>query len=164
MEEDTRELSRKLQSSFRMSDGSEIFYYSLPAMKEAGIGDTSVLPYSIRVVLESLARNCDGKGIKLEDVKELANWNPKNPSERDIPFNGCINSGDRFMSDTYLRIAARSTTAGTPVKSCISTLEYIATCVSVKNVEKSKWAFPDTLVGTDSHTTMINGLGVVGFL
>ena len=77
MEEDTRELSRKFQSSFRMSDGSEIFYYSLPVMKELGIGDTSILPYSIRVVLESLARNCDGKSIKLEDVKELASWNPK---------------------------------------------------------------------------------------
>ena len=231
MEEDTRELSRKLQSSFRMSDGSEIFYYSLPAMKEAGIGDTSVLPYSIRVVLESLARNCDGKGIKLEDVKELANWNPKNPSEHDIPFKvsrvlmqdftgvpavvdlaamrkyvsdinlspeliqplmpvdliidhsvqvDVFNSNDALVKNQEMEMKrnierykllkwannSMDNFRVFPPSSGIChqvNLEYIATCVSVKNVEKSKWAFPDTLVGTDSHTTMINGLGVVGF-
>ena len=231
MEEDTRELSRKLKSSFRMSDGSEIFYYSLPAMKEAGIGDTSALPYSIRVVLESLARNYDGKGIKLEDVKELANWNPKNPSERDIPFKvarvlmqdftgvpavvdlaamrkyvsginlspeliqplmpvdliidhsvqvDVFNSSDALVKnqememkrnwERYKLLKWASSSMDNfrvfPPSSGIChqvNLEYIATCVSIKNIEKSRWAFPDTLVGTDSHTTMINGLGVVGF-
>lgn len=231
MEEDTRELSRRLMLSFRMSDGSEIFYYSLPELKNIGIRDTSILPYSIRVVLESLARNHDGKGIKLEDIKELANWNPKSPSDRDVPFKvsrvlmqdftgvpavvdlaamrqyvsdknmspdliqpmmpvdliidhsvqvDVFNSHEALAKnqefemkrnlERYKLLKWASTSMDTfrvfPPSSGIChqvNLEYIATCVSLKNVEKDKLAFFDTLVGTDSHTTMINGLGVLGF-
>ena len=61
-------------------------YYSLPALEEQGIGKISRLPVSIRIMLESLLRNFDGKKIKEEDIKRLANWNATAPGEEVIPF------------------------------------------------------------------------------
>ena len=57
--------------SFKSSD-KVIFYYSLPELEKKGLGKISTLPFSIRVVLESLARNLDGKIITERDVRLLA--------------------------------------------------------------------------------------------
>ena len=49
-------------------------FYSLPALEKAGVGKVSRLPVSIRIVLESVLRNCDGKKVTEQHVRELANW------------------------------------------------------------------------------------------
>ena len=51
------------------------YLHSLPALEEAGVGPISKLPVSIRIVLESVLRNCDGKKVQARDVETLANWN-----------------------------------------------------------------------------------------
>src|SRR4249919_1628753 len=61
-------------------------YYSLPALEAAGIGKVSRLPVSIRIVLESVLRNCDGKKVTEEHVRQLANWAPKGARTDEIPF------------------------------------------------------------------------------
>ena len=62
-------------------------YYSLPALQnQAGFEGIDKLPVSIRIVLESVLRNCDGKRIVKEDVAALANWNPDNVGNKEIPF------------------------------------------------------------------------------
>ncbi|MFW6353832.1 MAG: hypothetical protein ACOC3I_05545, partial [Verrucomicrobiota bacterium] len=60
--------------------------YSLPALEEQGLGAISRLPVSVRVVLESVLRNCDGKRVAQEDVKALAAYDAKSPSKMEIPF------------------------------------------------------------------------------
>ena len=60
--------------------------HSLPALEELGIGPVSKLPVSIRIVLESVLRNCDGKKVQAKDVEALANWNAKAPAKEEIPF------------------------------------------------------------------------------
>src|ERR1700750_1686572 len=72
--------------SFDAGGGKKGFYYSLPALEEAGIGKISQLPVSIRIVLESVLRNCDGKKVAEKDVVALANWNAKEPANEEIPF------------------------------------------------------------------------------
>ncbi|MBT5716513.1 MAG: aconitate hydratase, partial [Opitutae bacterium] len=61
-------------------------YYSLPALEELGVGKISRLPVSIRIVLESLLRHCDGETVTQEDVRALANWSASETSDREIPF------------------------------------------------------------------------------
>ena len=61
-------------------------FYSLPALEKAGIGRISRLPVSIRIVLESVLRNCDGKKVRRKDVEALAKWNAKSPANEEIPF------------------------------------------------------------------------------
>src|SRR3954452_15111907 len=61
-------------------------YYSLPKLEQAGVGPISKLPFSIRVVLESVLRNYDGKRVTEEDVRTLANWQPKAERTEEIPF------------------------------------------------------------------------------
>jgi aconitate hydratase len=61
-------------------------YYSLPALEAAGIGRVSRLPVSIRIVLESVLRNCDGKKVTEAHVRQLANWAPNAPRTEEIPF------------------------------------------------------------------------------
>src|ERR1700731_2425469 len=72
--------------SFDAGGGKKGFYYSMPALEEAGIGKISQLPVSIRIVLESVLRNCDGKKLNEKDVVALANWNAKEPANEEIPF------------------------------------------------------------------------------
>ena len=73
---------------FPVSSGKTIQFYSLPALqKTLGLRvNISRLPLSIRILLESLLRNKDGKAITDEDVSSLASWNAKNPADREIPF------------------------------------------------------------------------------
>ena len=208
-----------------------IYYYSLPALKENKFPNLFRLPVSIRIMLESLLRNCDGKKVREEDIARLAEWNPKNPFEGDVPF--CVArvilqdfTGVPLLVDLAAMRDAISERGGDP--SCIEpevpvdlvvdhsvqvdrsgtkdsflfnletefnrnkeryeflkwgqqafktfrvvppgigivhqvNLENIATLVASKKVSEGTLLFPDTLVGTDSHTTMINGLGVVGW-
>ena len=72
--------------SFNLGNGKTGQLHSLPALEEAGVGPISKLPVSIRIVLESVLRNCDGKKVQARDVETLANWNAKAPAEEEIPF------------------------------------------------------------------------------
>src|SRR5687767_15580528 len=73
-------------STFDLGNGNSGRFYSLPKLEEAGIGATSKLPVSIRVVLESVLRNVDGKKITENDVRTLANWGGTAERTEEIPF------------------------------------------------------------------------------
>src|SRR6266478_6923871 len=225
----------KTLRKFDAGQGRDGFLFSLPALEEQGIGKISRLPVSIRIVLESVIRNCDGKKVRPKDVETLAKWNAKNPANEEIPFVvarivlqdftgvplvvdlAAMRSAverlggdpkiieplvpvdlvvdhsvqvDFFGSAEALRLnlemefkrnreryqflkwgqQAFSTFQLIPPGIGIVhqvNLEYLAKGVlsaqSTINHQPSTIFFPDTLVGTDSHTTMINGLGVVGW-
>jgi aconitate hydratase len=72
--------------TFDAGKGNTGFYYSLPVLEEKGLGKISRLPVSIRIVLESVLRNCDGKKVAEKDVETLAEWNAKAPAQEEIPF------------------------------------------------------------------------------
>lgn len=203
------------------------YFYSLPALEEREKCGIERLPVSIRLMLESLLRNCDGKRIKEEDVRSLARWNAKKPQDIDVPFvvsrvilqdfTGVpllvdlaamrdamaaqgkkaeiiepevpvdlivdhsvqvdrAGSEDAFMFNleaefsrnkeryTFLKWGQEAFKTFKVVPPGIGivhqiNLEHIATVVT----HNKDIAYPDTLVGTDSHTTMINGLGVLGW-
>ncbi len=202
-------------------------YYSLPALEAAGIGKISRLPVSIRIVLESVLRNADGKKVTEYDVRALANWNAKSPAQEEIPFIVARIVLQDFTGVPLLvdLAAMRSAVARlhkdpkiieplVPVDLVVDhsvQVDFFGTADAVrKNLEMEfnrnreryqllKWGqqafktfkvvppgigivhqvnleylakgvlnagdiyYPDTLVGTDSHTTMINGLGIVGW-
>ena len=60
--------------------------YRLTCLEQAGLGNISRLPYSIRVLLEAVLRNCDGYVVTEDDVKNLAAWNAASPAKLEIPF------------------------------------------------------------------------------
>jgi len=225
----------KTLKKFDAGNGREGFLYSLPALEEQGVGKISRLPISIRIVLESVLRNCDGKKVRRKDVETLANWNAKQPANEEIPFVvarivlqdftgvplvvdlAAMRSAvkrlggdpkiieplvpvdlvvdhsvqvDFFGSAQALRLnlemefkrnreryqflkwgqqAFKTFQLIPPGIGIVHqvNLEYLAKGVlsaqSTINHQPSTIFFPDTLVGTDSHTTMINGLGVVGW-
>ena len=66
-------------------NGKEIKYYSLSRLEGNGY-KISKLPFSLRVVLESLIRNFDGKSVREEDVANMAEWDPKKSNDKDVPF------------------------------------------------------------------------------
>lgn len=206
-------------------------YYSLPALAEQGLSKIRRLPISIRIILESLLRNCDGRRVKESDVIQLANWNAQQPIEGDVPFivsrvilqdftgvpllvdlaamrDAVASVGrnsneiepqvpvdlvidhsvqvDRARTDNafsfnmeiefernreryaFLKWGQQAFKTFKVVPPAIGivhqvNLEHIAEVVVAKKNEKETLLYPDTLVGTDSHTTMINGLGVVGW-
>src|SRR4026209_2142390 len=72
--------------TFSLSSGRSGQFYSLPQLEKDGIGPISKLPVSIRIVLESVLRNCDGKKITEDDVRALANWQPNGERTEEIPF------------------------------------------------------------------------------
>jgi aconitate hydratase len=76
----------KTLKKFDAGKGREGFFHSLPVLEEQGIGKISRLPVSIRIVLESVLRNCDGKKVRPKDVETLATWNAKKPANEEIPF------------------------------------------------------------------------------
>ena len=76
----------KTLKKFDAGNGREGFLHSLPALQEQGVGKISRLPVSIRIVLESVLRNCDEKKVRRKDVETLANWNAKKPANEEIPF------------------------------------------------------------------------------
>src|SRR3989441_10550442 len=72
--------------TFDLGNGQQGSFYSLPALEKAGVGAISTLPVSIRLVLESILRNCDGKKVTESNVKALLNWEPKAERTEEIPF------------------------------------------------------------------------------
>src|SRR5205085_7245624 len=71
---------------FDLGNGQRGDFYSLPQLEKAGVGPVSKLPVSIRLVLESILRNCDGKKVSEASVRALANWKPNAPRTEEIPF------------------------------------------------------------------------------
>ncbi len=213
--------------TFTTGSGAEGKFHSLSALAEDGFPNLSKLPVSIRIVLESLLRNVDDRKVTEADVKNLANYDAKNPGEYEIPFTvarivlqdftgvpllvdvaamrdaavargadasrieplvpvdlvvdhsvqadfaGSQSALDRNMAIEFIRNRERyeflkwgqqafDTFSVVPPGIGIVhqvNLEYLAKGV----LSKDGTYYPDTLVGTDSHTTMINGLGVVGW-
>jgi aconitate hydratase len=215
------------QQTFKKGDGGEGKFYSLPQLEKEGLGAISRLPVSIRIVLESVLRNYDGKKISEQDVKNLASWNATDERSNEIPFvvarvvlqdftgvpllvdlaamrsaveklgkdtamieplvpvdlvidhsvqvdySGSESAYQRNMEIEFRRNEQRykflkwGTQAfngfrvvppGIGIVHQVN-MEYLAVGV----FERNGVFFPDSLVGTDSHTTMINGLGIVGW-
>ncbi|MEC9001240.1 MAG: aconitate hydratase AcnA, partial [Candidatus Thermoplasmatota archaeon] len=214
-------------SEFETADGSKSSFAYIGALERAGICKLADMPVSIRILLESALRKCDGFLVTEEDVVRIASWNPKmTPSE--IPFSpsrvilqdftgvpavvdiaalrdAMVEMGgdpervnpqvpvdlvvdhsvqvdvsglfpdarERNLEMEYKRNLERyeflkwgqhsldNFRAVPPGRGIVHqvNLEWIAT---VAREEDGLW-MPDTLVGTDSHTTMINGLGVLGW-
>jgi aconitate hydratase len=69
-----------------LGGGQRGLLYSLPCLEKAGVGPISKLPISIRLVLESVLRNCDGKRVSEQNVRALANWKPNTTRTEEIPF------------------------------------------------------------------------------
>jgi aconitate hydratase len=205
------------------------YYYSLIALEEQEKCDIHRLPVSIRIMLESLLRNCDGKKVKEEDVQRLARWSAKEHQDFDVPFvvsrvilqdftgvpllvdlaamrdamavQGMdakdiepqvpvdlvidhsvqvdrSGSEDSFLFNLKMEFARNQeryeflkwgqeafktfkvVPPGIGIVHQVN-LEHIATVITCK--KDTNLLFLDTLVGTDSHTTMINGLGVLGW-
>ncbi|NVM53471.1 MAG: aconitate hydratase AcnA [Candidatus Helarchaeota archaeon] len=208
-----------------------ITIYNLNLLEELGIGKISSLPYSIKILLESVVRHVD-KGLVLkEDVKTLAQWNPKKGRKHEIPFiparvilqdftgvpavvdlaalrsamqrlsgnpaeinplipvdlviDHSIQVDHHGTSDAMIRnekkeiernkerytllrwaqMAFNNFRVVPPGRGIIHqvNLEYLASVVQLKKVNGEIVAYPDTLLGTDSHSTTINGLGVLGW-
>jgi aconitate hydratase len=227
---------------FDAGNGKPGRLYSLPALEKAGVGPVAKLPVSIRLVLESVLRNCDGKRVSEAAVRALANWKPTETRTEEIPFvvarivlqdftgvpllvdlaamrsavqklgknpkiieplvpvdlvvdhsvqvdfAGAADSMQRNLELEFSRnreryqflkwgMQAFDTFKVVPPGIGIVhqvNLEFLAKGVlsspSTSNSDKSRAGsqpstvfYPDTLVGTDSHTTMINGLGIVGW-
>ncbi|NDP41366.1 MAG: aconitate hydratase [Aromatoleum sp.] len=211
----------------KLASGAAVKFYSLPALESAGVGKISRLPVSIRIVLESVLRNCDGKKVSEEHVRQLANWAPTGQRSDEIPFvvarvvlqdftgvplladlaamrNVASEMGHNpkmieplvpvdlvvdhsVMIDFFRRPDAldlnmklefqrnneryqfmkwgmqafdtfKVVPPGIGIVHQVN-LEYLARGVH----QKGGLCYADTLVGTDSHTTMINGIGVVGW-
>src|SRR5690349_14561906 len=72
--------------TFPLADGKSGQFYSLPKLEQAGVGPVSKLPVCLRVVLESLLRNCDGRRVHEADVRQMAQWQPRADRTAEIPF------------------------------------------------------------------------------
>ncbi len=212
---------------FELGDGHSGHFYSLPALEKAGVGPISKLPVSIRLVLESVLRNCDGRKVSEANVRELANWKPNETRTAEIPFVVARIVLQDFtgvpllvdlaaMRDAVARLGKNPKIIEplVPVDLVVDhsvQVDFAGTADALgrnldleftRNRERYqflKWGmqafdtfkvvppgigivhqvnleylakgvlnshdvyYPDTLVGTDSHTTMINGIGIVGW-
>lgn len=221
----------KSRTQFEVN-GKAYDYYRLKKLEEEGVTELSRLPYSIRVLLESVLRQQDGRAITKEHVENLAKWGTAEVSKDiDVPFKPArvvlqdftgvptvvdLASLRKAMADLggdpnkinpeipvdlvvdhsvqvdaygfagalmknmdieferneerykFLRWAQtafdnyRAVPPATGIVHQVN-LEYLASVVLEKNDGIGNVAYPDSLVGTDSHTTMINGLGVLGW-
>lgn len=206
-------------------------YYRLKRLEEIGMVKLDLLPFSIRVMLESVLRNCNEKEITHQDVINLAGWKPKAIPRPSLPYRPARVvmqdfTGVPAMVDLAAMRSAMARLGGDPQKINPQVpvdlvidhsvqvdffaipdalarnaelefqrnreryeflhwgknafenfrvvppatgivhqvnLEFLASVVLSQEVDGTRLAYPDTLVGTDSHTTMINGLGVVGW-
>ncbi|MFZ0577752.1 MAG: aconitate hydratase AcnA [Psychrobacillus psychrotolerans] len=219
------------RTSFSLN-GKEYNYYRLAALEEAGIAKVSRLPYSIKVLLESVLRQYDGYVIKEDHVNQLAKWGKDANTEAEVPFKpsrvvlqdftgvpvvvdlaslrsamnemggnpdkinpaipvdlvidhsvqvdkyGTASALQANMDLEFERNAERynflkwaqtsydNFRAVPPATGIVHqvNLEYLAPIVHVnEGTDGTLETFPDSVVGTDSHTTMINGLGVLGW-
>jgi aconitate hydratase len=211
--------------------GRTVQMFSLPALAAAGFPEIARLPYSLKILLENLLRNEDGRFVKAADIEALAKWDVKSTAAREISFmparvllqdftgvpcvvdlaamrDGIARLGgdpnkvnplqpvelvidhsvqvdffgmaDAFQKNADLEFARnqeryaflrwgqsafnnfRVVPPDTGIVHQVN-LEYLARVVMTAESPEGTLAFPDTLVGTDSHTTMVNGLGVVGW-
>lgn len=221
--------------TFERGNGQQGAFYSLPQLERAEVGSVSRLPMSIRLVLESVLRNCDGERVSEQSVRALANWKPNAPRVEEIPFvvarillqdftgvpllvdlaamrsalkrlgrdPGIIeplvpvdlvvdhslqvdyhstpdalekNMGLEFHRNReryqFLKWGMQAFKKFKVVPPGIGivhqvNLEHLArglwSCATAGGEPPAPLFYPDTLVGTDSHTTMINGLGIVGW-
>ncbi|MDR4947459.1 aconitate hydratase AcnA [Neobacillus cucumis] len=218
------------RSSFE-ANGKRYQYYRLAALEEAGIGNVSKLPYSVKVLLESVLRQYDGRVIAKEHVENLAKWGTAELKEVDVPFKptrvilqdftgvpvvvdlaslrkamadlggdpdkinpektvdlvidhsvqvdayGASDSlkinmdyefernAERYQFLNWAQKSFNNYRAVPPATGIVHqvNLEFLADVVHVAEVDGELEAYPDSLVGTDSHTTMVNGLGVLGW-
>src|ERR1041385_8444534 len=212
---------------FELGDGSKGFFYSLPALEAAGLGKISCLPVCLRIVLESVWRNCDGKRVHEQSVRELSAWKPMEERTKEIPFVvarivlqdftgvpllvdlAAMRSAVARMGknpkmveplvpvDLVVDHSVQVDFAGTPDAfarnleiefrrnreryeflkwgmQAFDTFKVVPPGIGIVHqvnleflakgvLSKGGVYYPDTLVGTDSHTTMINGLGIVGW-
>ncbi|SDA24133.1 aconitase [Nitrosospira sp. Nsp18] len=215
------------QKEVALSASRKAKFYSLPALEASGVGKISRLPVSLRIVLESVLRNCDGKKVTEAHVRRLANWQPNAARMDEIPFvvsrillqdftgvpllvdlaamRGVAEKMGRnpklieplvpvdlvvdhsvqvdyYGNDQALNLnmemefrrnneryefikwgmqafdTFKVVPPGVGIVHQVN-LEYLARGVH----QKDGVVYPDTLVGTDSHTTMINGIGVIGW-
>jgi aconitate hydratase len=208
------------------ANGASHHYYSLPALEQAGF-KVSRLPVSIRLVLESLLRNCDGKRVAEPAIRDLAGWNAKAPRTEEIPFvvarivlqdftgvpllvdlaamrSAVVKLGKNpkiieplVPVDLVVDHSVQVDFAGTPDAlaknldleftrnreryeflkwgmQAFDTFKVVPPGIGIVHQVNLEYLakgvlnagdvyYPDTLVGTDSHTTMINGLGIVGW-
>ncbi len=219
------------RKSFEL-DGKRYNFYDLGALEQAGVGKVSKLPYSIKVLLESVLRQLDGRVITKEHVENLAKWGTNEVQEIDVPFKPSrvilqdftgvpavvdlaslrkamadlggdpdkINplkpvdlvidhsvqvdkygtqealglnmeleferNAERYQFLSWAQKSFNNYRAVPPATGIVHqvNLEFLANVVhALENEDGEYEAFPDTLVGTDSHTTMINGIGVLGW-
>src|ERR1022692_2263228 len=140
------------RSTLKVGD-KEYEIYRLEALDQQGIS-TKHLPYSLRILLENLLRTEDGRNVTKSEVHALAAWNKNSrPDKESYSF---LPWGQTVFRN--LAIVPPDTGIVHQVN-----LEYLARVVFVHESSGKRTAYPDTLVGTDSHTTMINGLGVLGW-
>jgi aconitate hydratase len=210
------------------ANGASHSFYSLPALAQAGFSRVPRLPVSIRLVLESLLRNCDGRRVSEQAIRDLAGWGATSPRTEEIPFVVARIvlqdfTGVPLLVDLAAMRAAVARLGKNPkiIEPLVPVDLVVDHSVQVdfsgsadalrKNLELEfsrnreryqflKWGmqafdtfkvvppgigivhqvnleylakgvladrqgviYPDTLVGTDSHTTMINGIGIVGW-
>ncbi|BCB03779.1 aconitate hydratase AcnA [Bacillus sp. KH172YL63] len=219
------------RSSFEL-EGKRYHYYRLKALEEAGVTKINRLPYSVKVLLESVLRQFDGRVINKEHVENLANWGSTEVKDAEVPFKpsrvilqdftgvpavvdlaslrkamadiggdpqkinpeipvdlvidhsvqvdkyGTANAlqvnmdlefernAERYQFLSWAQKAFENYRAVPPATGIVHqvNLEYLANVVhAVETTEGDFETYPDTLVGTDSHTTMINGIGVLGW-
>lgn len=225
----TNSIKQQAERQFSL-DGQQYYYYSLDTLQELGY-DMIHMPYSVKVLLESVLRQCDGKAITEEHIKKLANWTKEHNQESEVPFKpsrvilqdftgvpavvdltslrqamatvggdvskidpevrvdlvidhsvqvdqyGMKSSVDENIKMEFERNKERyqflkwaqkvfpNFHAIPPATGIVHqvNLEYLAEVVVKKKEGDKTYVYPDSLVGTDSHTTMINGLGVLGW-
>src|SRR5216684_2780076 len=157
--------------TFAPASGKTGQLYSLPQLEKEGVAKVSRLPVSIRIVLESVLRNFDGQKITEDDVRSVANWRPNAERTEEVPFVVARVLLQDFtgvpllvdlaaMRSAVLRLNKNPGVIPPGIGICHQVnLEFLGKCVW----EKNDLYYPDSLVGTDSHTTMINGLGIVGW-
>ncbi len=226
-------LNHPFKNSYRQLDtpSGKVGYFSLSALQEAGLGNVSSMPFSIKILLEAVLRECDDYAVTSDDVRTLAAFNAKNP-QGEIPFKparvvlqdftgvpavvdlAALRSAMKRMGGDPNKInpqvpvdlvidhsvqvdmfgqefafmfnveremernreryeflkwgqqAFQQFRVVPPGRGIVHqvNLEYLAQGVFTrKESDGSLTAYPDTLVGTDSHTTMINGLGILGW-
>ena len=218
------------RDSFQAPQGS-LGLYRLDRLEKAGVASVSKLPFSIRILLEAVLRNCDGFQVTQDDVVNLAKWNAAKPAELEVPFKPArvvlqdftgvpaivdlaamrdgmkslggdpqkinplipvdlvidhsvqvdyFGTADALSKNVHVEFERnreryeflrwgqqafanfRVVPPNTGIVHQVN-LEYLAKVVFQGEDHLGRVAFPDTLVGTDSHTTMINGLGVLGW-
>ncbi|MBI4198057.1 MAG: aconitate hydratase AcnA, partial [Chloroflexi bacterium] len=218
------------RSTLKTPEGN-VAYYRLGRLEELGVANLDRTPFCIRIILESLLRNMDGKVVMEEDVLSVSRWDSKNLPKKEIPFmpsrvlmqdltgvpaivdlasmrsamqrlggnpkrvnplvpvdlvidhsvqvdyfgtSGAfaLNVTREYERNTerygFLRWAqqafqnTRIVPPGTGICHQVN-LEYLSPVIGIRKKGRYNVALPDTVLGMDSHTTMINGLGVLGW-